>query len=161
MLKEELIQKIDIKDVRRVISDLQGEAPERFEEMKKYASNHNTADDSQAYRDIQTIGDDTVNGYIYESDDGGVAIVGDAFVEDTLLSTATDYDDGFGYYHEYYSGSKQLHAVATFWLEVDGEDIYSVSTDIVRSGFDLDLTKTSAKVKSLIIDMINKEFKES
>lgn len=161
MLKEELIKKIDIKEVRRVISDLQSEAPERFEKMKKYASNHKTADDSQYYRDIQTIGDNTVDGYIYESDDGGVAIVGDAYVDDTLLSYVTDYSDGFGHEHRYYNGNKQLNAAATFWLEVDGGDVYSVSTDIVRNGFNLDLTKTSAKAKSLIIDMINKEFKES
>lgn len=156
-----LIKKIDIKEVRRVISDLQSEAHERFEKMEKYASNHKTADDSQYYRDIQDIGNNSIDGYIYESDDGSVAIVGDAYVEDTLLSWTIDYTDGFGYDHRYYNGSKQLHAVATFYLNVDGEDVYSVSTDIVRNGFDLDLTKTSDKVKSLIIDMINKYFIES
>lgn len=159
MDKQELIKDIDIKEVRRVISDIQSEAHDRFQIMRKYAEYHKPPYSTLPYRDLQIIGDNSIDGTIY--DDGDVQIIGDGYVDDTLLSTATDYDDGFGYYHEYYDGSKQLNATLTLYLIVDDEEVDTDIIDIIRNNFDLSIDKTSAKAKSLIIDMINKYFKES
>lgn len=159
MDKQELIKSIDIKEARRVISDIQSEAHDRFQSMRKSVEYHKHPYSTLPYRDLQIIGDNSIDGTIY--DDGDVQIIGDGYVDDTLLSTATDYDDGFGYYHEYYDGSKQLNATLTLYLIVDDEEVDTDIIDIIRNNFDLSIDKTSAKAKSLIIDMINKYFKES
>lgn len=159
MDKQELIKDIDIKEVCRVISDIQSEAHDRFQIMRKYAEYHKPPYSTLPYRDLQIIGDNSIDGTIY--DDGEVQIIGDGYVDDTLLSTATDYDDGFGYYHEYYDGSKQLNATLTLYLIVDDEEVDTDIIDIIRNNFDLSIDKIAAKAKSLIINMINKYFKES